>query len=81
MWGTWREGSFTGDPERCVKEIYQETCKNALEVGISLYRGPVGEPGGDTLAGVLREKDSMPRFLCWTLRTLRFTSGVHLGLS
>jgi hypothetical protein len=24
MRGTWREGSFTGDPERYVKETYQE---------------------------------------------------------
>jgi len=24
MRGTWWEGSFTGDPERYVKEIYQE---------------------------------------------------------
>ena len=28
--GTWREGSFTGDPKRYVKEIYQERRKNAL---------------------------------------------------
>jgi hypothetical protein len=26
----WRDGSFTGDPERYVKEIYQERCKNTL---------------------------------------------------
>ena len=51
MRGTWMECSFTGDPERYVKEIYQERCKNALEAGISLHRGPVGEPGGDSLAG------------------------------
>jgi hypothetical protein len=30
MRGTWREGSFTGDPERYIKEIYQERYKNAL---------------------------------------------------
>jgi hypothetical protein len=29
MRGTWKEGSFTGDCERYVKEIYQEKCKNA----------------------------------------------------
>jgi hypothetical protein len=28
--GTWRKGSFTGNPERYVKEIYQETRKNSL---------------------------------------------------
>jgi len=27
---TWREDSFTGDPERYVKEIDQERYKNAL---------------------------------------------------
>ena len=58
MRGTWREGSFTGDPKSYVKEIYQERCKNALEADISLHRGPVGEPGGDLLARTLREKDS-----------------------
>ena len=28
--GTWREGSFTGNPERYVKQLYQERCKNVL---------------------------------------------------
>jgi len=51
MRATWKEGSFTGDSERYVKEIYQERCKNALQAGFSLHRGPVGEPGGDSLAG------------------------------
>jgi len=50
MRGTWRESSFTGDPKLYVKEIYQERCKNALEAGIPLHRGPVGETGGDSLA-------------------------------
>jgi len=27
--------------------------KNALYAGISLHRGPVGEPGGDSLARTL----------------------------
>jgi len=27
---TWRDGSYTGDPERYVKEIYEERDKNAL---------------------------------------------------
>jgi hypothetical protein len=30
MRGTWREYSFTGDPERYVKELYQERCKYPL---------------------------------------------------
>jgi len=50
MRGTWRKGSFTGDPERYVKEIYQKRHKNALLVGISLHRGLNGEPGGGSLA-------------------------------
>ena len=51
MRGTWREGSFTGDPKRYVKEIYQDRCNNALYAGISLHRGPIGEPRGDSHAG------------------------------
>jgi len=35
--GTWRGDSFTGDPGG-----YEE---KALEMGISLRRGPAGEPG------------------------------------
>jgi hypothetical protein len=26
MKGTWREGSFTGDPERCVKALEMGVC-------------------------------------------------------
>ena len=37
MRGTWRGDSFTGDPGG-----YEE---KALEMGISLRRGPAGEPG------------------------------------
>jgi hypothetical protein len=54
--GLSEEGSFTGDPKRYVKEIYQERCNNALYVSICLHRGPVGEPGGDSLAGTLERK-------------------------
>ena len=50
MRGTWRERSFTGDPERYVKETCRERRKNAQLARISLHRGPVGEPGGDSLA-------------------------------
>jgi hypothetical protein len=54
---TWREGSFTGDPERYVKDIYQERdLKLPFKRVICLYRGPVGEPGGDWLAGTFGEK-------------------------
>jgi hypothetical protein len=37
--GTWRAGSFVGNPERYLEK--------ALETGISLHRGSAfGEPGG-----------------------------------
>jgi hypothetical protein len=72
MSGTWREGSFTGDPERYVKKIYQERSKSALQAGIS----PIGAPWGNLevtrLPGLFREKDSIFRFLSWTQRTIRF---------
>ena len=46
--GLIEEGSFTGDPGRYVKK--------ALDMDISLYRGPTGEPGGDSLAGTFEQK-------------------------
>jgi hypothetical protein len=47
--GTWREGSFTGGPDIY---IYGKT----LEMGIFLYRGPTGEPGGEVcLLGTSRD--------------------------
>jgi len=35
------EDSFTGDPKRYVKELYQERHKNVLQEGLSL---PIGAP-------------------------------------
>jgi hypothetical protein len=35
--GTWRRGSFAGDPEGYDRK--------ALEMGVSLHRSPTGEPG------------------------------------
>ena len=58
------EGSFTGNPGRYVKK--------GSGYGISLHRGPVGEPGGDSLAGTFGRKYSISVFLSWTHRTLRF---------
>jgi hypothetical protein len=47
--GTWRKGSFTGDPEGYVKE--------GSGMGVHLHRGPNGGPGRDTvLCGTLRER-------------------------
>jgi hypothetical protein len=41
--------------------------RKALDMGISLHRGPVGEPGKDALARTFERKGS----LSWTQRTLR----------
>ena len=42
MRGTWREGSFTGEPERYAK---------ALEMDVCFHRGPAfGEHGGTLLS-------------------------------
>jgi hypothetical protein len=38
--GTWREGSFTGDPENISK---------ALDVDVCFHRGPPFEEYGETL--------------------------------
>jgi hypothetical protein len=35
--GAWSEGSFAGDPERYVKEIYQERCRKCP---VSRYLSP-----------------------------------------
>jgi hypothetical protein len=34
----------------------QDMLRKALDTGISLYRGPVGELGGDSLAGTFERK-------------------------
>jgi hypothetical protein len=41
--GTWREGSFTGDPKDMISK--------ALEMGVCFHRGPaLGEHGGTLLS-------------------------------
>jgi len=45
---TWREGSPAVDPGGYVEK--------ALDMGISLHRGPVWEPGVDSLAGTFGRK-------------------------
>jgi len=41
--GAWREGSFSGEPERYVKQ--------SSEMGVCFHRGPVfGEHGGALLS-------------------------------
>jgi hypothetical protein len=34
----------------------EDMLRKALDMGISLRRGPVGEPGGDSLAGAFERK-------------------------
>jgi len=43
--------------------------QNALLTGISLHRGPVGNPGEGLFAGIFeRGKKGVSGFLCWTRR-------------
>jgi hypothetical protein len=34
----------------------KDKLRKALDTGISLHRGPIGEPGGDSLAGTFERK-------------------------
>jgi len=34
----------------------EDTLQKALDTGIFLHRGPIGEPGGDSFAGTLKRK-------------------------
>jgi len=57
MRGNWREGSFTGDPERYVKEIYQERCKMPSKYISLSIRAPLGSWRVFARWDFLREKD------------------------
>jgi len=35
----------------------EDMSRKAQDTGISFHRGPVGEPGGDSLAGTLERKE------------------------
>jgi hypothetical protein len=50
----------------------KDMLRKALDTGMSLHRGPLGNLEGIGLLGLLREKDSISAFLTWTQRTLRF---------
>jgi len=54
--------------------ILEDMLRKSLDTGISLDRGPVGEPGGGGIPfpGLSREKDSISGFLSWTQRTIRY---------
>jgi hypothetical protein len=45
--------------------------KKPLDMGIPLHRGPTGEPGGDSLAGIFEKIGYKTGILSWTQRTLR----------
>jgi hypothetical protein len=75
-----RNGTFLSEEAQCEGPLVklpllgtlEDILRKALDTGISLHRGPIGEPEGDSLAGLLSEKDSISGFLSWTQRTLRF---------
>ena len=54
-------GAFLSEEAQCggplvralLLENLEDTLRKALDTGISLHRGPVGEAGGDFLAGIL----------------------------
>ena len=59
-------GAFLSEEAQCGGPLgraplpwtLEDMFRKAQDTGISLHRGPVGEPGGDLLARTLREKDS-----------------------
>ena len=46
--------------------------QNALQAGLSLYRGPVGEAGGGSFAGTFERQEKYIGVPFWTRRPLRF---------
>jgi hypothetical protein len=78
--GVSRNGAFLSEEAQCGGPLgrvpllgtLKDMLIKALDMGISLHRGPVVEPGGDSLTGTFREKDCIFVFLSWTQRVLRF---------
>jgi hypothetical protein len=57
-----RNGAFLSEEAQCGEPLWRdpllgtlEDMLEALDMGISLHRGPNGEPGGDLLAGTERK--------------------------
>jgi uncharacterized iron-regulated membrane protein len=50
----------------------EDMLRKALDTGIALHRGPLGNLEGIHLLGLLREKVSISGFLSWTQKTVRF---------
>jgi hypothetical protein len=59
-----RNGAFLSEEAQCggplgralLLRTLEDMLRKALHTGISLHRGPVGEPGGNSLAGTFERK-------------------------
>ena len=75
-----RNGVFLSEKAQCGGPLgrvpllgtLKDMLRKALDMGISLHRGPLENLEGIRLLGLLREKDRISGFLSWTQRTLRF---------
>ena len=64
MKGGSRNGAFLSEEAQCRGPLGRaplmgtlgDMLRKALDMGISLHRGPTGEPGGDFLAGTFERK-------------------------
>jgi hypothetical protein len=62
-WGS-RNGAFLSDEAQCIEPLgtapllgtLEDRLSQALDMGISLHRGRIREPGGDSLAGTFERK-------------------------
>jgi hypothetical protein len=62
--GGCRNGAYLSQEAQCGGPLgraallgtLEDMLRKALDTGISLHRGPIGEPGGDSLAGTLERK-------------------------
>jgi hypothetical protein len=67
--GTWKESSITGEPKRWG---FWEICKMPCKWAPLSIAALLGNLEWVHLLGLLREKKSIPGFLSWTQRPLRF---------
>ena len=59
-----RNGAFLSEKAQCGRPLGRapllgtlaDMLRKALDMGISLHKGPVGEPGGGSLAGTFERK-------------------------
>ena len=62
--GGYRNGAFFSEEAHCGGSLgrapllgtLEDMLRKNLDTGISFHRGPVGEPGGDSLAGTFERK-------------------------